>query len=150
MFSKSCEYAIRACVVIYQKSAEGKLVNIKELSVLTDTPEPYLAKTMQILSKAGLVQSHKGPGGGFFFEKDTELMLVQIVHAIDGDDIFTKCGLGLKQCSEKNPCCLHYQFKSIRKNIKQMLMENSVSFLARGLSEGNCTARNIVDQMLIE
>ena len=54
MFSNSCEYAILACVVIYQKSAECKLVNIKELSNLTDTPEPYLAKTMQILSNGGV------------------------------------------------------------------------------------------------
>lgn len=77
-------------------------------------------------------------------------MLIQIVHAIDGDDIFTKCGLGLKQCSGKNPCFLHNQFKSIRNDIKQMLMDNSIAFLARGLSEGNCRARNEIDQMLSE
>ena len=150
MFSKSCEYAIRACVVIYQKSEEDKLVNIKELSVLTDTPAQYLAKTMQILTNGGLVKSQKGPSGGFYFEKDTNLRLIQIVHAIDGDDVFTKCGLGLKQCSEKNPCCLHHQFKLIRNDIKEMLVNNSIAMLAQNLTDGNCAARTVVDQMLGE
>jgi Rrf2 family protein len=126
MFSKSCEYAIRSVIIICQNSQQGLKTNVKEISERAGVPEPYIAKVMQILSKAKVVQSIKGPGGGFFISPDNkELKLIDVVKAIDGDSLFTSCGIGLKECSEKNPCPLHDSFKGVRNDIKKMLEETS-------------------------
>jgi DNA-binding IscR family transcriptional regulator len=53
-------------------------------------------------------------------------MLADIVHIIDGDDIFSGCALGLKQCSETKPCQLHSEFKKIRDSISKMLKSTHV------------------------
>ncbi|MEP6748488.1 MAG: Rrf2 family transcriptional regulator, partial [Bacteroidota bacterium] len=68
MFSKTCEYAIRAMIFIAQKSEHGIKVGIKQIAKGTSAPEHFIAKILQDLSRKGLVQSSKGPNGGFFLE----------------------------------------------------------------------------------
>ena len=122
MFSKTCEYAIRAVILIAQKTADGSRIGIKEVSAGIDSPEHFIAKILQELSRKGIIQSQKGPTGGFYLDAQSrKYTLADVVHVIDGDQIFTGCGLGLKQCSETKPCPLHYEFKKIRDAISKLL-----------------------------
>ena len=59
-----------------------------------------------------------------------------IVHAIDGDDIYVGCGLGLKECNANQPCPLHDKFVDIRTDLKNMLENTSLYELATGLEVG--------------
>lgn len=122
MFSKTCEYAIRAMIFIAQKSKDGNKVGIKEIAKGIDSPEHFIAKILQDLGRKRLLQSLKGPNGGFYLDEETlQFSLADIVKAVDGDKLFTGCGLGLKQCSETHPCPIHHEFKNIRKGFHQML-----------------------------
>lgn len=143
MFSKTCEYAIRAMIFIAKRSEAGEKAGIKEISKEIDSPESFIAKILQDLSRKGLVLSTKGPNGGFFLdEKLLNGSLADIVKTVDGEKIFSGCGLGLKQCNEAKPCPIHYQFKVIRENMRDMLeeaklgsftehLENKLTFLKR-------------------
>jgi Rrf2 family protein len=143
MFSKTCEYAIRAVIFIAQKSKDGGKVGIKEIAKGIDSPEHFIAKILQDLGRQGLVQSMKGPHGGFFLDKNNlRYSLADVVKAIDGDRLFSGCGLGLKMCSEKMPCPIHDEFKKIRADISAMLenaklgefneaLEQKLTFLRR-------------------
>jgi Rrf2 family protein len=127
LFSKTCEYAIRAVFFIAHKTAAGGRVGIKEIAIGIDSPEPFLAKILQDLSKAGIVRSVKGPNGGFYVDEPAlKRPLSEIVEAVDGNGIFTGCALGLKQCSEVNPCPLHSDFKAIRNQIHNLLQTTSI------------------------
>lgn len=127
IFSKTCEYAIRAVFYIAHKTVDGGRVGIKDIAAGIDSPELYLAKILQDLSRKGLISSFKGPNGGFFLEQEAlRKPLSDIVEAVDGDNLFYGCGLGLKQCSEINPCPLHNQFKDIRNSIHQLLSETTI------------------------
>ncbi|MET6998172.1 RrF2 family transcriptional regulator [Chitinophaga defluvii] len=127
MFSKTCEYAIRAILFIAQKSKDGDRVGIKEIAHGTDAPEHFIAKILQDLSRRGLIQSVKGPNGGFFLDKAAlRFSLADVVKAVDGDRLFSGCGLGLKQCSETHPCPIHHEFKKVRKDILNMLEKAKV------------------------
>ena len=128
MFSKTCEYAIRAMIYISQHSKDGGKVGFKEVAKAIAAPESFIAKILQQLSKARLVQSSKGPHGGFYVDESSiNKSLADVVRAIDGDQIFSGCGLGLPFCSEINPCPIHDEFKSIRSSIQQMLQSAKVS-----------------------
>jgi len=143
MFSKTCEYAIRAMLYIAQHSASGHKTGIKEIARNVNVPEFFIAKILQDLGKKQLVLSAKGPNGGFYLdEAGMSIPLSSIVVAIDGDKIFSGCGLGLEYCSETKPCPIHFQFKQIREEIYQMLsnarigqfhelLENQLAFLKR-------------------
>ena len=88
-----------------------------------DSPEPFTAKIMQILTKSGIIHSAKGVGGGFEVSNEAvkSIKLIQIVDAIDGDKIYRGCGIGLKECSEDHPCPVHHEFKKIRGLLLEML-----------------------------
>jgi len=137
MFSKACEYGIRAVIYIVSKSKSGERISIKEISKQAGAPEPFTAKILQKLAKANIIASVKGPSGGFYIEKDAkEIMLVDIVTAIDGTELFTGCGLGLKYCSEKRPCPIHHHFKAIRDDIQNLLETTSINTLTEDLEKG--------------
>ena len=122
MFSKTCEYAIRAMLFIAQKSKNGNKTGIKEIAKGIDSPEYFIAKILQNLSRRGLVQSLKGPNGGFYLDKlSLKISLAEIVKAIDGNKIFSGCALGLDFCSETKPCPIHHEFKKIRKDLEDVL-----------------------------
>lgn len=143
MFSKTCEYAIRAMLFIAQKSREGQKVGIREIAKNIASPEHFIAKILQDLCRRGLVQSSKGPNGGFYLEaKDYKCSIAEIVIAVDGDRIFTGCGLGLRECSAAKPCPIHHEFKKIREILAKTLskaridnfaqtLQNSEAFLKR-------------------
>ncbi len=136
MFSKTCEYAIRAMIFIAQKSKGGNKVGIKEIAKAIDAPEYFIAKILQDLSRKGLVQSLKGPTGGFYHEDESsQCSLADIVKAIDGDKLFTGCGLGLKNCNEAKPCPIHYEFKKVRDDIYNMLEESKIGEFSKQLEK---------------
>jgi Rrf2 family protein len=137
IFSKTCEYAMRAVFFIAHRSNFGKRVGIKEISEGIDSPEPFLAKIMQDLSRKGIVQSVKGPNGGFYMDAAAlKRPLSDVVKAVDGDGIFIGCGLGLEFCSESNPCPLHHEFKAIRNNIQRMLQDTAIEDFNQDLNLG--------------
>ncbi|MBS1501792.1 MAG: Rrf2 family transcriptional regulator [Bacteroidetes bacterium] len=137
VFSKTCEYAIRAVLFIAHKTAAGGRVGIKEIASGIDSPEAFLAKILQDLSRKGIVQSAKGPNGGFYLDdKALKRPLTDIVEAIDGDGLFTGCAMGLKQCSEVNPCPLHNQFKTIRSLIHDLLQTTEIGKFNDELASG--------------
>lgn len=138
MFSKACEYGIRAILHIAQQSINGNRVNLKAIAAEIDAPEAFTAKILQQLVKAEIIQSIRGPYGGFAIHKADmpSIKLSAIVNAIDGDSIYRGCGLGLKHCDADNPCPLHDRFAKIRDDLQQMLEQSSILELAEGLDIG--------------
>lgn len=134
MFSKTCEYAIKAIIYVAQKSRDGSRVGIKDISKGIDSPEHFIAKILQDLSKKGLVQSLKGPNGGFYLDEESlNRSLADVVQEVDGNKIFTACGLGLKQCNSHKPCPIHYQYQDIREKTYEMLRNAKIGAFSEQL-----------------
>ena len=143
MFSKSCAYAIKAMIFVAQQSKEETRIGIKDIAKGTDAPVHFIAKIMQDLSKRKLVHSVKGPNGGFYMDKlDLKNSIADIVKAIDGDKIYTDCVLGLKACSEKNPCPVHFEFKEVKKNLIKMIENNTIGDFNEKLDTGKFFLKN--------
>jgi Rrf2 family protein len=142
MFSKTCEYGIRAMIFIAQKSKDKKRVGIKEIAKAIDAPEHFIAKILQDLGRKGLVQSLKGPSGGFYVKDSSALCsIADIVKAIDGDKIFTGCGLGLKNCNELKPCPIHNQFKKLRESVFTVLENARIGEFSKKLEKNLAVLR---------
>ncbi len=118
MLSKTCEYAIRAMIYVAQNSRNGNMVPIRKISENIDSPELFIGKILQSLSKQGFLKSSKGRYGGFYIDdKDARISLADIVVAIDGDKIFKGCGVGLDYCSTTKPCPIHHEYKKARDQV---------------------------------
>ena len=126
MFSKETEYALKALVYIQVKNNGELRPGIAEIAHEIGAPHFFTAKILQRLVKQGFVESIKGKGGGFYFDKNKpNVTLKDLVSSIEGDKSFIGCGFGLKQCDENNPCPLHHQFSSIREGLYNLLNNES-------------------------
>jgi hypothetical protein len=84
------------------------------------------------------------PGAGkttLLVETIKQINLAQIVTAIDGDSVFTSCGLGIDHCSEDHPCPLYSKFKAIRAELASMLVNTNLEELALGIKSGDSFLR---------
>ena len=143
MFSKSCEYAIKAMLFVAQKSKDENRIGVKEIAKGIDAPEHFIAKILQDLGKKKLVNSMKGPNGGFYMDSENlKSSISDIVKAIDGDSIYKDCVIGLKDCSEKNPCPVHFEYKEIKKNLIAMLEDNTIADFNEKLDTGKFFLKN--------
>lgn len=145
MFSKACEYGIRASIFIASKSLNSERVRLRDVAKQIETPEAFTAKIMQDLARCGIVNSIKGPKGGFEIDqsKMNTIKLKDIVVAIDGNQIFTSCGLGLKKCNAEKPCPIHDDFARIRNGLDEMLETTLLSTLANQVHDGDAYLRSV-------
>lgn len=132
MFSKTTEYALRATIFIAQKGLVDHKLGIDEIALAIDSPKSFTAKILQSLTKDNkVICSVKGPNGGFFMnDKQKELPIRSVLNAMDDDGILRKCVLGLKRCSELNPCPLHVEYKRIREELNELFEGKTIGELA--------------------
>lgn len=143
MFSKSCEYAIKALIYLGQESSEEKKVCVKTIAKAIAAPQHFVAKILQDLARKNLLKSVKGPNGGFYLnEKNKNSSLADIIVSIDGDKIYNQCVLGLKDCSEKKPCPVHHEYKNIKKGLIKMIETNTIYSFNSKLESGEFFLKN--------
>lgn len=137
MFSKSCQYGLQAMLYIAMYSSKDTNVELKQIADDQDIPRHFLSKILQQLVKSNLLISMKGPTGGFRLAKAPEkLMLIEIIDAIDGLEVFNKCGLGFKQCNDKKPCPIHDEYKKVRKQVENLFRNTSLQDMVEDVKLG--------------
>jgi Rrf2 family protein len=131
MLGKATEYAIRALVYIYIRNQQGKRPGFREIAENIDSPVQFTAKILQTLTRRAIIMSMKGRGGGFFFkDPSTLLTLYDVIIVFEGEELFNKCGFGLKSCDKDHPCPLHDQYSQIRENFKILVEHETIRSLA--------------------
>ena len=138
MFSKSCEYGIRASIYIASNTLEGRRVSLRDIAGNISSPEAFTAKILQQLVHHQIIRSIKGATGGFEIEnhKLTTTTLSEIVDVMDGSDLFNHCVMGLTTCSESHPCPIHSRYREIRSDLKEMLEKTTLHELSLGVESG--------------
>lgn len=137
MFSKTFGHALRATTYVSLHGIEGKKVSLQELSQTLEIPHHFLGKIMQDLVRHGIIDSTKGPSGGFFTNQSTHGMpLTEILKITDGSLIFEQCALGLKRCNPAHPCLLHPEFALCRDGMLHAIQKISVKELAEKTEHG--------------
>lgn len=137
MFSKTFGYALRAVIFVAIHGKDGKKVSLHELSHNLDIPHHFLGKIMQDLVRHGIIDSIKGPSGGFFRSAQTmDTFLLGILQITDGSLVFEHCALGINRCSAAYPCPLHDDFAACRNGMLHTLSAKTVGMIAEEIEEG--------------
>jgi Rrf2 family protein len=111
MLSQTVEYALRASLFVARSHPQAQPVN--EIAEAIDAPRGYLAKILSELVRAGILESSRGPGGGFrIATHPNALALADIVRAIDGTEE-RRCLLGHGRCGENPGCTAHARWAPI-------------------------------------
>jgi Rrf2 family protein len=127
MFSRACEYAIKIMIYIAANEQEGQRTGLKEVTEAIGSPEAFTAKILQQLVKNDLLQSFRGPNGGFILTDKKEVKLKDIVVAIDGTRLIEDCVLGLEECSADNPCPIHDKYAKVKSELMGTLLSTEIN-----------------------
>jgi len=137
MFSKTFGYALRAVTFVAIHGKDGKKISTLELSQNLEIPHHFLGKIMQDMVRHGIVDSIKGPSGGFFANDHTlDTPLVDILVITDGSLVFNQCALNIKRCNADSPCPLHHDFAVCRDGMLKVLAAKTVETLAAEVENG--------------
>ena len=119
MLSLTCKTAIKAVIYLASKFESREKASIKEIAEFIDASEHTVGKMLQTLVKEDVINSVKGPNGGFYItSRQMNQSILSIIDAIDGKEVFDECGLGLSKCSATHPCPIHNDYKGIRDDFK--------------------------------
>lgn len=115
VISKAGEYGLRALLYMVSKRADQEFVSIREMSDELNISFHFLTKILQTLTQKGLLRSYRGPNGGVAFLVAPEnILLADLIRALEGDDFFEKCLLGLPGCGAAKPCPMHDFWKETK------------------------------------
>lgn len=119
MFSQTVEYALRAVVHLAAQSPEGRTTD--QIAAATFVPRAYLSKVLQSLTRAGVVQSQRGLGGGMALARPAaELTILEVVNAVEPIQRIRTCPLGLASHGV-HLCPLHSRLDAALATVEEAL-----------------------------
>jgi len=129
------QYAFKALMYLAQKDSEGPVL-IAEIAEKKSIPLKFLENILLELKKAGILDSKKGKGGGYFFnQRPTDVRLAKVMRLIEGPiallpcvslNFYQKC----KNCDERN-CGLSNVMKQVRDATLLILETQTVADMAK-------------------
>lgn len=120
---------------------KGTRVSSGELAKATDTTEAFLAKVLQRLVQARLIESFRGQGGGFALEvPPREVSLLDVIEAIDGPIALNlctdRCVTPGHTCERKQWCAAHLVWERAQASLREILGSASLEALAEETGRG--------------
>jgi len=135
MLSKKSQYAFKALMYLAQNNDKGPVL-IAEIARKKKIPLKFLENILLELKKAGILESKKGKGGGYYFAVNpAEVPMAKVMRLLDGPiallpcvslNFYEKC----KNCDEKS-CGLHDMMTMVRDTTLRILEKKTVSDIAR-------------------
>ena len=119
--TRESEYALLGLAFVASRPT-GDVVPLAEIAAARGLPASFLAKTFQKLARHGLVVSHRGPGRGYALaRRPDQISLREVLEAIEGAELFSRCLFWNTHCSDSNPCLLHKHMKHRLPNVSAVL-----------------------------
>ncbi|NII27226.1 Rrf2 family transcriptional regulator [Pseudoflavitalea sp. X16] len=135
MLSKKAQYAFKALMYMAEKK-DNQPVLIAEIAKKKKIPLKFLENILLELKKAGILESKKGKGGGYFFKvPPKEVPMAKIMRLIDGPIAMLPC-VSLyfyercKNCDEKH-CGLHETMIQVRDATLKLLEKKTVADISK-------------------
>ena len=130
-FSTTTEYALR--VLAKMAGAADERFSVRQLHEDLELPHKYLRHVMSQLASAGLVEVTRGKYGGYMLSRPAEeISILAVVEACEGLQAYSRCLLGLNECSPKRPCALHVHLVPLTRELAALLENTCIDALAGG------------------
>jgi Rrf2 family iron-sulfur cluster assembly transcriptional regulator len=115
-------YALRAALALAEMGKNGDMVSINTLSEAEDISSIFLEQIFFKLKKAKIVQSVRGPGGGFSFSRPLDELTVKEILDAAGEELSYKfCNKDDKKCDRMTDCVSHKVFTSATHKVNEYL-----------------------------
>ena len=113
-------FAVTAMIDLALNSGEGP-VTLAAISERQKISLSYLEQLFGKLRRYGLVESVRGPGGGYCLARpDADITIADVVRAVDEMLDATQCG-GLQNCRQAQRCMTHELWSTLNDRIYEFL-----------------------------
>lgn len=130
LYSKGCQYALRALTFVVAESDKERF-QAKDICERAEIPESFTRKVFQSLVQGGFLDAHRGPGGGYSLKRaPSEITLLEVIRAVEGEDTFDHCVLGFTECGSAKPCPLHEVWVASREMLINHLSSTTLDQMA--------------------
>lgn len=124
--SQTTSYAIQALACVAEQ--DGAAMAVKDIAKAANIPAAYLAKIVRALYVRKLVIAKRGFKGGVRLARDpSQITVLQISEAIDGQEYLCQCLLGNASCSDERSCPTHEFWKAARTKIREELSQQTLA-----------------------
>jgi Rrf2 family transcriptional regulator, iron-sulfur cluster assembly transcription factor len=125
LFSTATGYALRALAAMPE---DGSYSLAKDLAAHLGLPGPYLAKILQTLAQEGILNSVRGPRGGFRLARPAHKIPVgEVVGVLDGMEAMAGCVMGFINCDGRDkPCPLHAAWCEVKNHLESTLNQVTI------------------------
>ena len=138
--SQGVEWAAHACTLL-AAGGPGRGLNLAALAEYHGVPAPYMAKQMQLLSKAGIVRTSRGKTGGYALARPVNaISLWDITRALNGSEPLFRCTEIRQQgpCAAKRsdctrPCHIAAAFAQAEAAWREVLQGVTIADIAAGV-----------------
>ena len=123
-------FAVTAMIDVGMHGGKGP-VTLAAVSERQRISLSYLEQLFGKLRRAGLVESVRGPGGGYNLAKDAaQVSVADVIVAVDEPIDATQCG-GLENCRDDRRCMTHDLWASLNEHIFSFLSGVTLDDLVR-------------------
>lgn len=125
--SKQTDYGLVLLSRFVRSGPKGGPYSAKDLAADTKLPIPMVGKILKLLTKAGLLLSHRGAKGGYRLAMEPEkISVARVIRALDGPIAITRCvgdeAFGaVAECENTNHCPLCGNWKRINMVVQSAL-----------------------------
>ncbi|HEX6135431.1 MAG TPA: Rrf2 family transcriptional regulator [Longimicrobiales bacterium] len=135
MLSQTAEYALRA-VLYLARGPKRKAIPADAIARALGAPANYLAKTLNVMARAGIVAGLRGPTGGFVLLRDpAELTIAEVIGTFDEPVAEPMCLLGGRPCDPTQPCEAHRHWTGVLAAMRAPLTATTVADLLSNVVE---------------
>jgi Rrf2 family protein len=132
MLNKATKYAIWVLVYTKKQNDKGLKPGVEEIALKIGGPRFYIAKILQQLVGKGIINSAKGKGGGYFFDRNKPKITIKELMGNDEiEKIFSSCVLGRKNCSTKTPCSMYNKWCVIMSDFDHFVSDIAIQSIAK-------------------
>ena len=126
--SRTAEHAVRALLYLATHGPES--VKASTIADTLGAPPNYMSKTLHALASAGIVDSRRGPTGGFRLRVEPDrLTLARIIEVVDDPSPKDVCLIDDARCSDRTPCAVHGRWKVVSNRVWEPLRETTLADL---------------------
>jgi Rrf2 family protein len=127
--SQTAEHALRAVLFLARQPA-GARVPAEEIAGALGAPRNYLAKTLGLLARSGLISGLRGPTGGYRLERSPETVtLSEVVSPFEETGTASVCLEGGRPCDGRAPCRAHARWNAVRKAARAPMENTTIADL---------------------
>jgi Rrf2 family protein len=135
--TRGCEYAIRGLVYLAMRNDDDPVL-LADIAQSIEAPTNYLSNIFQILTRLGLVSSHRGAKRGYTLARPaSDINLREVVEGMEGPISISSCNLDRGWCEHEEDCSMFSVWEDIQDTISSKLEKATLATLT-----GSCFVKD--------